>query len=320
MNKHPTFLLSRGFSLVELMVAIAIGLFLVAGVFTAYVNGKRSQSTVDDQVVMVDNARFALETIGADLRQAGVYGRVFAKSDGTAIMNVNSTTAPAMAVECVAGWTFDIVNPVQAFDANNPYGGACNTDYRANTDVLEMRGTLRDAVVPADLQAGRVYLNSDVNNAQLFAGTASPNISPQAQNYLYYAVAYYVSNFSDRAAAGPNPSDGIPSLHRVALQPDGTITDQVLLSGVEDLQVQIGLDTNGDGSVDQYVNPNVANWGQARSVQVWLVMRAEGVEPGLTTSKTVNDISGNPMTFPNDGRRRIAVSTSVRLRNINLNT
>ena len=319
--------MSRGFTLVELMVALAIGLFLIAGVFTAYVNGRRSQATVDDQVVMVDNVRFALETINADLRQAGVFGRVLAKSDESGAYNISLAGAPAVTAECNAGWTFNADAPIQVFNSNNPNGVNCNAGYLANTDVLEMRGTLRDEVTA--LSAGKIYLNSDVNTAQFFAGTTSPAISPTAKNYSYYASAYYIAAFTNAAADG-TALDNIPSLHLVSLQPDGTVTNQMLLSGVENLQVQLGMDTDADagGVVDQYINPPAVwldtpatpNRGQIRSVQVWLVVRSQEVNPAAVSTAQTATMAGTSVTFANDGRRRMVVGTTVKLRNINVNS
>ncbi|MDH5484260.1 MAG: prepilin-type N-terminal cleavage/methylation domain-containing protein, partial [Gammaproteobacteria bacterium] len=64
----------KGFTLVELMVSIVIGLFLLAGVLTVFTNSRQSQRVVDEDVRMMDDARFALETIAYDLRHAGGYG------------------------------------------------------------------------------------------------------------------------------------------------------------------------------------------------------------------------------------------------------
>ena len=51
-------------------------------------------------------------------------------------------------------------------------------------------------------------------------------------------------------------SDAIPSLRRKTLINGGVIEDQEMITGVENLQVQFGLDTNGDGTVERYVDPD----------------------------------------------------------------
>jgi type IV pilus assembly protein PilW len=291
---------SKGFSLVELMVALAIGLFLLAGVFTAYVNGVKSTRVVDDQTVMVDNVRFALESLNADLSQAGVFGRVLPRSDAGGLINIDNIAATASIVtECYAGWALNATNPVMVSDdaGGAPYGAPCINNYLQG-DTLEVRGTLRAPIAAAALQPNVFYINSDVNNARFFYGNVSPNASAGFADYNYYNNFYYIASFSD------NPADGIPSLHRVSLLPGGVASDQVLLSGVSDMQIQLGIDTNADGSVDSYVDATPGmNWGQVKSVQVTL---------------TVLSLSSNYTgTNTTAGRRQMTVRNVTALRDIN---
>lgn len=298
----------KGFTLIELMVSLAIGLFLIAGVFSVYLNGKESQRAVDDQVTMIDNARFAIETISADLRQAGIWGRV--KNDPTRVSGTNL----AVASECAVGWATNINRPFFVFDDLDPYGPPCINQYDVG-DVVEMRYTLRDSIVPPGsvLQADEIYVNSDVNSATFFAGTASPNTSAAANDYPYVARAYYLS------ADGDTVGDGVRSLHRVSLQPGPVVVDDLMLVGVEDLQIQIGLDTQPagslDGLVDTYVNPsNVVDWSAARSVQIWVVVRSERTYPNVQPFSA--NIAGNVINYPDDGFRRVMASSVIYLRNI----
>lgn len=65
---------SRGFGLVELMVAIVLGLVLMAGVIQVFI-GNRQAQRADSAVSRVqESGRVALELITADLRAAGFYG------------------------------------------------------------------------------------------------------------------------------------------------------------------------------------------------------------------------------------------------------
>lgn len=309
----------KGFTLVELMVALAIGLFLIAGAFSVFVNGLRSQRTVDDQVVMIDNARFALETIAADIRQSGVFGRI--KDRG----KLNTPTLPAIGGECAAGWVANNTNipPVQIYDNTNPYPATCTADMYASTpgsDVIEMRYSLLASVADANLLSDVVYVQSDTDQAQLFYGNNPPIpelLGTDAQgldhNYMYVTNLYYV-------AANGDAGDGMPALHRVSLQPGGAV-DQVLLSGVENMQIQLGLDSDKDGLVDQYIDSTAAgvtDWKLLKSVQVWLVVRALNGDSTLNTVVNTT-IAGVPVTLPangvNDGIRRMVVSTVATIRN-----
>jgi type IV pilus assembly protein PilW len=63
-----------GLSLIELMVAIAIGLFLLAGAVTIFSTSKRTYVEQEDSARIQENLRFALEAISRDLRMAGYFG------------------------------------------------------------------------------------------------------------------------------------------------------------------------------------------------------------------------------------------------------
>lgn len=64
----------RGMSLVELMVAITIGLIVLAAVSTVLVNSKASYTTQESAARLQESARFAMHFLTRDLRMAGYYG------------------------------------------------------------------------------------------------------------------------------------------------------------------------------------------------------------------------------------------------------
>jgi type IV pilus assembly protein PilW len=65
---------SRGLSLVELMVALAVGLLLMAGAISIFLSNKRTYQVTEDLSRLQENARFALDTMMRDLRMAGNVG------------------------------------------------------------------------------------------------------------------------------------------------------------------------------------------------------------------------------------------------------
>ncbi|MBK8289090.1 MAG: prepilin-type N-terminal cleavage/methylation domain-containing protein [Cellvibrionales bacterium] len=66
----------QGLSLVELMVAIALGLFLSWGAIQAFLSGKQTYSTQQALSRIQENARLVQEFLGFDIRSAGTYGCV----------------------------------------------------------------------------------------------------------------------------------------------------------------------------------------------------------------------------------------------------
>ncbi|MES1262920.1 MAG: prepilin-type N-terminal cleavage/methylation domain-containing protein, partial [Peristeroidobacter soli] len=64
----------KGFSLVELMVSITIGLILLAGVVSIFVSSRVTFSTNERTARLQENGRVALDLITHDLRSAGYQG------------------------------------------------------------------------------------------------------------------------------------------------------------------------------------------------------------------------------------------------------
>ena len=128
------------------------------------------------------------------------------------------------------------------------------------------------------------------------------------------------------------PGNPVPSL-RVKTLTGGSlgprITDREVMPGVEDLQVQFGVDTDragqtGWGSVDRYVHPgdpmldaaDPAYLREARvlAVRVWVRVRAERPEQGYRNTTEYNYADRHrPAT--NDPFRRTVVTKTVLLRN-----
>ena len=130
-----------------------------------------------------------------------------------------------------------------------------------------------------------------------------------------------------------NGADIVPSLRMQTLEGDGVIRDREILPGVEDLQVQFGIDTSapatvGRGTIDRFVNPGDAILtsaaflnaeGQILAVRIWLRVRAERPENGFT-DPTVYQYAGqnfDPLRRPTRSGGCV-VSKTIYLRNANL--
>lgn len=84
----------RGFSLIELMVAMTIGLVLLAGLFYVYIGTSQSSRFQGALVLMQNNARFAFELMGVDIRMGGFTGSLDANPVNAVVLAANSTRCP----------------------------------------------------------------------------------------------------------------------------------------------------------------------------------------------------------------------------------
>jgi hypothetical protein len=206
------------------------------------------------------------------------------------------------------------VNGVQA--SNDDYAGlvpcpAFGNDWVDNSDVLVVRHASGATTAPT---AGVVQIQSDRTIARMFDSGAPPvgGACPPLCTFDFQTHVYYVAGSS---SAGPT----VPSLRRKTIV-NGQLVDQELITGVEDFQVQLGVDTDGDNDVERYVDadhaivtPLVGN-AKVLAVRVWLMFRAEQPEIGFTdgASYSYADVANYR---PADGFRRALVNKTIMLRN-----
>ncbi len=317
-----------GFSLIELMVAMLVGLIIVGGVFSLHTSTRKTERVNEAQMDMAADARFAIDLISYDLRHAGMWGAtnksglIECKSTDTACTATSNGDTPPSNIEgdCEAGWYYNLGLPVHGIDSSegNPYSTTCipsGEKYLAGTDLLEIR--YADANTPPALLAGQAHVRSNFVNGRIFIGATKPKLSSYdsdsiTSNHVLHAFAYYISDYSDA------PGDDIPSLRRVALVNGPKVENQLLISGVVDLQVQFGEDRIGnDRQIDRYVDADkVADWQNVFAVKVWVVMRTDEKQRGVDTSKTFF-IAGQEKSYGGvDDYRYFMVSSVIDLRNL----
>lgn|GEM_PF-3534787 len=306
----------RGFSLVEMMLAMLIGIIIMGGILSVYTNTRDLQRSSEDQVNLVTDARFALETIGYDLRHAGVYGGTNLPSLVSCRMGDVSCPAmmPLATGDCFNQWYINIDQSVFGGESVPPAGYTCILNHQANTDVLVVRYADSNAVDTANLVPGTAYVRSNYLSGQLFMGTAQPVIPDDTgtltANHQLYSRAYYISDFTN------TPGDGQPSLRRVDLINGPQVQDQLILPGATNLQVQYGEDLDEDGAIDKFVNADaVTDFTKVYAVRLWVLIKTEHEETGLNTARTYT-IAGNNISVPNDGYRRLLISSVIKMRNM----
>ncbi len=310
-----------GFSVIEVMVALLIGIFLLSGALTIYASSRSAVELSGQMSRMLDNSRFALDLIEPDLRSAGFWGLTNATEFVGGRASPADPAAYVVTNDCDTNWAVDLDNPVAGSDNANPFSATClsgDSDYLANTDVLVLRHAADTAVATANLQAGHFYIRADESHAEIFIGTVEPNgFAAAAQNFELITHAYFIAPGSDLDA-------DVPSLRRLELDDNGVnpvVNNVEVLSGAEDFQVQYGLDTDNDGSVNSYVDADPAlDFSRVLSVRLWLRMRnnVEDERFSDTATYTYADKSFSPATTvdtSDDHIRRLLVSKTISLRN-----
>lgn len=322
MNKNSSV---RGFSLVELMVALIIGSFLIIGAVTVYVQSRNTYSVNETVARLQENARYAMSMLEPDIRQASFWGL---SNDPWLIEGAVGSDAPlsvALSNSCGLNFTLDLRQPLAATNADytlscpeTPAGSAS-----AAADTLIVRRADEQPGV-ANAQRVQIYSVFGGSGSRVFSAGAPPGqvivdpiLGPRQQIHDLIVRAYYVSQTSS--------TPGVPALRRKTLVQGPGYQDDEILPGVEDLQVQFGVeqgvDRNGDGVADlftgtaeSYVNADAVGSAQIVSVRLWLLVRAERPEVGFTDNRAYNyaDVVNYQ---PNDAFRRLLVSRTIQIRN-----
>lgn len=309
----------RGMTLIEMMVAMLIGTILIGGAITVYIQSRSSYRTADSLARLQENLRFALDSLEPDIQLARYWGQMnLPMKINTAGLSVSCTGATDPVATAFA---LQLTAPVQARD--DTYDLDCaGTSPRADSDVLVLRHAGARIVVG---QAGQLQVESNINSAQLFDDGVAPGL-PDSEIRDVVVNAYYVGESTFDA--------NLPALRRLTLVAGGAqgrLEDQEVIPGVENLQVQFGLDTtdNQRVDVDRYVdgdNPLAAPGAGNRivAVRLWMMVRSETDESGqgfrddrLYAPADANLAPIQPGVtdgYP-DSFRRIAISKTVFLRN-----
>jgi type IV pilus assembly protein PilW len=324
MNASKTGFATRqsGLTLVELMVALAIGSFLIVGAVQIY-NQSREAFVINESIARVqETAQFAMDTIEADLRMASNWGRNsrgLAVEGRSVVGEENPLDLALPATSCGDTWVLDLALPVDG--SNNSYGLDCSAAGapQPDSDVVTIR---RASVQPAAPQPGRLQIQSTRVQGQLFDDGVLPGefsaVDSATHNLMVHS--YYVSQTSTLLP-------GVPTLRRKTLTSVGgapVIQDQEVAHGVENIQLQLGVDVNQDNTVDRYVNagdpiydPNAAGYvpgARVIAARLWLVVRGVTPEFGLQDTSTYQPGDVN-LTGLEDNYRRMQVSKTILLRN-----
>jgi type IV pilus assembly protein PilW len=330
---------SRGFSLVELMIAIALGLFLLATISVVFVNSSRSRDETERANRQIENGRYAMQVMGDDLRLAGFLAAFDVGQANFAL----PAAKPDPCDTTVAGLNAALPLHVQGYDGGAALG--CIADVKAGTDIVVVRraaGCVADAAGCSATAAGQAYFQASLcnNNSELASNTlagqyrldtdaaklilSARNCVDRAPKMRYLVRIYFVAN---NDVAG----DGIPTLKRAELN-NGAFQVIPIAQGIENLQLEYGIDTNNDGSPDVFTaDPDskpvcagaacVQNWANAITAKIHLLARNTTPSYGsYTDDKTYTlglkaDGTDHAVPAQNDAYRRHVYQGDVRFYN-----
>ena len=301
-----------GLSLVEILVALAIGMALTAGIMQIYVGNKQTFRATDALARLQENGRFAIETMTRDARMAGFTGcppsnvltNVLSGSttvwwekfgSGTIVGYDGSAVFPGRATGTASG---DRVSGTDAFVALQ--GGTdeylvLTHNLGANQILLNRSPRLQAGaiIIVCDAKQTSIAQVTNVSGAVLTLGTSgfTPGNS-SALGYGYASGALVVEYQPTAYYIGVGTSGSGRALYRYRLQQSGTTASAVadeLIDQVQDMQVHYGVDADSDNLVDlDYRDAGtVADWTRVVSMRLSLLFRSAEQNVTTTTQRVV---------------------------------
>lgn len=296
----------RGFSLIEVMVAMVIGIVILLGLSQVFISNSRTSLEIDRIGRQIENGTYALQLLEDELTNAGFWGEAGAQSVGV---------LPELCPDTVAELTLAMGYPVQGEGAGGCVDPKDESDFiavrRASTCAAGVGGCAALSVADIALQvaacadAAAAEVPGEVEVAQGSAALTATrrDCVNTAPIYRFLSRAYFV--------------DDNDVLTREELT-GGAYVATPLVDGIEMLRFEYGLDTDGDGQVDSFiVAPVGADWSNVVVVKVSLVARNQDPTLGYEDTRTYT-VGGRAYTVPDDlkGFKRQVYSTSVHLRNV----
>lgn len=285
---------SAGYTLVELLVAMLIGLFLMGGVYQVTLTNQKTNLINKMQKQAQKDGRFAIENLSHAVKLSRYSGFYTDISKG--VENLLNTPNDEI---------WKISQPIHGYNnVNNTDDIAGITGFVGGSDVLILKGMDSNTISVisnvdsntltidsnSGLVAGDVVMVTDTDQASLFqienivnnaatstltlvAGGDDPgNLSLLTNSYnsnaqigKYNFQMYYVKN-------GQN---SFPALYKAILITNAgqaQLQESELVSNINNLQIKYGVDSNNDKALDNYNNATaVGDWNQLLSMKVALI-------------------------------------------------
>lgn len=309
---------AAGFTLMEVMVAMTVSLFLIGALATVVIGGSsinRSRERVSDLQV---NGRYAIDQLRRDLQHAGFLGVSSLFFPDQPISAANLPLSPAISVTnaCDDATVGKLSQRIWGSDDANPYSATCIPDANyLRGDVLVIRGLNPSFVSGTTYSASVVYYKSAYEGGAPFVGPTAPDFtgSNKQPPYVVYPLdeaVYYVSPYTNSVGESP----AVPALYRLRLTTGPEMVAELVAGGVENMQVRYGVfQTNNTVRYASAADMAASDWDLVRSVHVSLLVRAASAETDYQNT-TSYDLSGTTYTV-NDSYPRLALSVLVQQRN-----
>lgn len=316
----------QGLSLLETMIAMSIGVFLLGGVMVAFSTMRATTSETLGIGEVQENGRLALSILRRDVEHSGFWGQFQSQisDDLLAIPAApgtdcsggsNSTNDGSFPIASV--WSFWSLWATTATTASVL---GCITDANTSSDVIQIKRAVSSTIATANFRSNRFYLISASSSAAIVSGAAAEAGYPvieNSNNWMYQHLVYYVANKDFYGSS-------VPTLmrRRLIVGTDGNaqMNSEPVIDGVENIRFMFGVDVDLDGQIDSYLGSESVvrdHWNQGSSdtsyilsVRIYVLARALEEDFRYENNNTYT-LGDRTVSGGGDHYRRMLFTTTV---------
>ena len=350
--KQPKSSRQHGFSIIELMISSALGIFLTAGALSLYSSNKNSYRIQQAISNTLKNSRFIISRLEKSIASAGYSGFFGSYVDGVE----NTLNSPTNIL-------WDIEIPVKGYNnvsSSDTIAGI--TGITAGTDVLVLKSMADESNLISQASSssftinaasgysdGDIVIITDLNKASMFQISDADDTSTAGQTTVTVTAgsspkpgnaALPINTFDNTATVGrletviyflKTNANGSASLYEGRLttstDPDvDPITTAIeIIPNVENIQFIYGIDSDSNNSIDKYIDASTvtaAEWGLVHTIGVSLLLHSD--EDNITDNSTSYSFDSTNFTFTRDTtpsstatkHLKQTINTYIKLRNL----
>ncbi|HAW93946.1 MULTISPECIES: PilW family protein [unclassified Arsukibacterium] len=313
-------MLPRGFSLVELLIAMLLGLVLLGFTVQIFASLAASSRQAQQLAQLQQNGQLALNLLHNELQNTGFWGGVSLSDISQAAVEIMAPTPDCVEDDMDSG-SF----PVEGQIFTSLYGKVatsgrqlnCLTSLAVDSEILQLKRAIGLAVTAAELRPNRFYITPHWQQSR-FVSQDSAGIDVDSVYYPYQHLVFYIQN--QRVDGQIIPVLMRKRLVRSAAGSARIATDSVI-DGVERLHFEFGIDTDADGSLN-YMLPTVLmskeHWqqqlGKIVSIRFYILLRSTAPDPRYLNQQSYQ-MGSSRFEAPDDHYRRLLLAGSVYFNN-----
>lgn len=310
-----------GFTLLEILIALILGVVLSAGVLSVFVDMRSTVEETSNYGELQENGRFVINLLTEDLFKQDYWGDYIGGLDRSAIDPVPNAPTNNCTGGGINNGTFPLAvghfrtlwsDTVTSTNKTSIISDCSISGAKENSDVLQLKRAIAAPLTDAEVDAENTnyYIRANTIEGAIFQGTqAKPNIK-NSETFQYQHHIYYIREDGD-----------VPVLMQARLTNDMNFFP--IAEGIEMMRFHFGVDTTGDGNVNAFIQADnmtddLWDTNAVLSVKMFILARSV-VEDQKYENKNTYQLGDTSVSF-DDNYRRLLFTSTVTLFNARVDT